>query len=56
MVFYNNGLSPTGRLPIEIPSSDADVEAQFEDVPCDTANATFDCGFGLDYHVSNSPY
>lgn len=37
------------RLPMEIPSSDADVEAQFEDVPADTWNPTYALGSGSTY-------
>jgi beta-glucosidase len=33
-------------LPMEIPSSDAAVEAQFEDVPADTVNPTYKLGSG----------
>ena len=34
------------RLPVEIPSSDAAVHAQFEDVPADSANPSFLLGAG----------
>lgn len=37
------------RLPMEIPSSDAAVEAQFEDVPADSRNPTFLLGAGMGY-------
>lgn len=49
VVFWQNGSKPEGRLPIEIPSDNKSVEEQFEDVPGDTANPTFEIGFGLDY-------
>jgi len=49
MLCYHGGLAPTATLPIEIPSSDASVEAQFEDVPGDSADPTFPIGFGLNY-------
>ena len=39
----------TARLPMEIPSSDAAVEAQFEDVPADTVNPTYRLGAGMAY-------
>ncbi len=39
--------SPSGKLPMEIPSSDAEVSASFEDVPNDTENPTFDFGDGM---------
>lgn len=37
----------TAVLPMEIPSSDAAVEAQFEDVPDDTINPTYRLGSGM---------
>jgi beta-glucosidase len=37
------------RLPMEIPSTDEAVEAQFEDVPADSANAQYQLGDGDDY-------
>ena len=36
-------------LSFEIPSSDAEVEAQFEDVPGDTPNPQYIIGEGNDY-------
>jgi beta-glucosidase len=39
----------TARLPMEIPSSDAEVDAQFEDVPADSWNATYILGSGSSY-------
>lgn len=36
----------TARLPLEIPSTDAEVAAQFEDLPADTANPSFKLGAG----------
>jgi beta-glucosidase len=41
--------SPAGTLPFELPSSAEEVEAQYEDVPNDTANPLFEYGFGLGY-------
>ncbi|GAA1724728.1 glycoside hydrolase family 3 N-terminal domain-containing protein [Isoptericola hypogeus] len=41
--------APGGELPFELPSSMAEVEAQLEDVPDDTANPLFEAGFGLSY-------
>jgi beta-glucosidase len=46
--------SPAGTLPFELPSSTAEVEAQFEDVPNDTANPLFEYGFGLGYAADPS--
>lgn len=41
--------APTGKLPVELPSSMAEVRAQRSDVPHDTANPLFPIGFGLSY-------
>ena len=41
--------TPAGKLPFELPSSMAEVEAQLNDVPNDTANPQFEYGFGLAY-------
>ena len=40
---------PEGRLPFELPSSMAEVDAQLPDVPNDTATPLFAYGFGLSY-------
>ena len=40
---------PEGRLPFELPSSMAEVEAQAEDLPDDTKHPLFAFGFGLHY-------
>jgi len=40
---------PTGKLPIEIPSSVAAVEKQFEDTPYDSENPLYKFGHGLSY-------
>ncbi|MDG2451111.1 MAG: glycoside hydrolase family 3 N-terminal domain-containing protein, partial [Saprospiraceae bacterium] len=40
---------PTGKLPIEIPSSVEAVENQFEDLPYDSKNPLYSFGFGLSY-------
>jgi beta-glucosidase len=40
---------PRGRLPMELPSSMAAVEASREDVPGDTENPLFRAGHGLSY-------
>jgi len=40
---------PTGKLPFEIPSSVAAVEAQFEDVPYDSENPLYPFGYGISY-------
>ena len=41
--------NPSGKLPIEIPSSVEAVEAQLEDVPHDSKNPLYEFGFGLEY-------
>ncbi len=41
--------SPTGKLPIEIPSSMHAVEKQFEDMPYDSENPLYPFGHGLTY-------
>ena len=40
---------PTGKLPIEIPSSMEAVENQFEDVPYDSKDPLYPFGHGLTY-------
>jgi len=42
-------VSPTGKLPFELPSSQEAVEKQMEDVPYDSENPLFPFGFGLNY-------
>jgi len=41
--------NPTGKLPMEIPSSAEAVEKQFEDVPYDSENPLYPYGHGLSY-------
>jgi len=41
--------NPTGKLPVQIPSSPESVQNQVEDVPFDIENPAFDFGFGLSY-------
>jgi beta-glucosidase len=41
--------APEGRLPFELPSSMAEVAAQAEDAPHDTAHPLYRFGFGLRY-------
>ncbi|MBB6479848.1 glycoside hydrolase family 3 protein [Spirochaeta isovalerica] len=43
----DKSVQPAGKLPMAIPASDADVYAQFEDLPNDSANQTFKMGDGL---------
>ncbi|MFO7681111.1 MAG: glycoside hydrolase family 3 C-terminal domain-containing protein [Chloroflexota bacterium] len=40
---------PTGKLPVEMPSSMEAVYNQKEDLPCDSENPLFPFGFGLTY-------
>ena len=46
---------PTGKLPIEIPSSAAAVEKQKEDVPYDSENPLYPYGFGLSFSTDAMP-
>ena len=39
----------TARLPSEIPSTDAEVAAQLEDLPADTANPSYKLGAGITF-------
>ncbi len=41
--------NPSGRLPLEIPSSSQAVEDQLEDVPYDSKNPLYPFGYGLTY-------
>ena len=45
--------NPTAKLPFELPSAMAEVEAQHEDVPFDSENPLFPFGFGLSYHAAD---
>ena len=40
---------PTGKLPVELPSSMEAVEKQYEDVPYDSENPLYEYGYGLTY-------
>ena len=40
---------PEGRLPVELPSSDAQVVAQQPDLPSDTTDPLYESGFGMSY-------
>lgn len=40
---------PSGKLPVEIPSSIKAVEEQLEDVPYDSADPLYPFGFGMEY-------
>jgi beta-glucosidase len=55
-VLFNQNIPTTpadyaygASLPMEIPSSDSEVEAQYEDLPADTWNPTFALGAGSKY-------
>ena len=45
--------NPTGKLPIEMPSSMAAVEKQREDMPSDSENPLFPYGHGLRYETDS---
>ncbi|KAL4867641.1 glycoside hydrolase superfamily [Aspergillus spectabilis] len=49
VLFAVGGAEPKGRLPFDLPSSDAAVQRSREDVPFDTENPTFRYGHGLAY-------
>lgn len=50
VVFGIDGWEPEGKLPLEVPRSDAAANAQFEDVPFDSEDPLFRFGHGLRYH------
>ena len=41
--------NPTGKMPMELPSSAEAVEKQFEDMPYDSENPLYPYGHGLSY-------
>jgi len=45
---------PLGKLPFELPSSVAAVEAQKEDVPYDSKDPLYNFGFGLEYSTQRT--
>ena len=47
MIF--GGFSPSGKLPIQLPSSMQSVFDQKEDLPYDSKNALYEYGHGLKY-------
>lgn len=49
VIFGVDGASPMGKLPFDLPRSDAAVEASREDVPFDTVDPVFRFGEGLRY-------
>lgn len=49
VVFGVDGAGPEGRLPFDLPRSDAAVEGSREDVPFDTVDPVFRFGWGLRY-------
>jgi beta-glucosidase len=52
LVFWQDGAEPTATMPVELPADDESVRVQYEDVPCDTADPTFECGHGMSYRIS----
>jgi beta-glucosidase len=52
MIF--GGFAPAGRLPFEMPSSMDAVRKQKEDLPYDSENPLFPCGYGLTYQGTSS--
>lgn len=49
VIFNVNDADPKGKLPFDLPSSMAAVEASFEDLPFDTADPLFNYGHELSY-------
>jgi beta-glucosidase len=49
IVFWQDGIEPKGKLPIEIPADDRAVLEQKEDVAGDTPRQTYEIGYGLNY-------
>ncbi|KPI42028.1 putative beta-glucosidase C [Cyphellophora attinorum] len=49
VIFNVNGYGPEGKLPFDLPRSNAAVEASREDVPFDTKDPVFRFGHGLRY-------
>jgi beta-glucosidase len=49
VVFGTDGWGPEGKLPFEVPRSQAAADAQFEDVPFDSEDPLFEFGHGLRY-------
>jgi beta-glucosidase len=49
VIFGVDGYGPEGKLPFDLPRSNAAVEASREDVPFDTENPVFRFGHGLRY-------
>lgn len=52
IVFGKDGWSPEGRLPFDMPRSEAAAADQLADVPFDTKNPLFEFGHGLRYKGS----
>jgi hypothetical protein len=49
VIFGTDGWGPEGKLPFEVPRSQAAADANFEDVPFDTKDPLFEFGHGLRY-------
>ncbi|KAM0314627.1 hypothetical protein ACHAPQ_011777 [Fusarium lateritium] len=49
VVFDVDGAEPEGKLPFDLPRSNAAVAESFEDVPFDTKDPVFRYGYGLSY-------
>jgi hypothetical protein len=49
VVFWQEGIEPKGKLPIEIPADDQSVFEQKEDVAGDSTRQTYEIGYGLNY-------
>ena len=49
MDLINGKFMPTGKLPVELPSSMEAVKNQIEDIPYDSKDPLFEFGHGLTY-------
>jgi beta-glucosidase len=49
IVFWQDGIEPKGKLPVEIPEDDKAVQEQKEDVAGDSSRQTYEIGYGLNY-------
>ena len=49
MDLINGKFMPTGKLPVELPSSMEAAKNQIEDIPYDSKDPLFEFGHGLTY-------
>ncbi|KFA80349.1 hypothetical protein S40288_08437 [Stachybotrys chartarum IBT 40288] len=56
VIFNIDGWEPEGKLPLEVPRSQAAAEAQFPDVAFDSVDPLFEFGHGLRYSDACHPH